>query len=308
MGNNINIGKYLGSKVRGIEPPATGVSYFLDLYPGANAAYSLRKQRSAYTGYAVRVRRSTDNAELDIPFVGDVIDTATLNTFCSGANGYVSILYSQDLGLNHARQINLLFQPKIYDALTGVITYNSKPSILFDGLNDRLVIDTAIPITSHSIFDVVGVTNITASTPAMLKYGGSPSTPTFSEMLYGYGSISGTLTNETEFFMSFRAGQVYGYGSTTTPLNGQLLNSVVYVSNTSFTLRRNNSLIGLNTATTGGFNTTVEPDDIKYIGGRNDGTLNFTGHMQEITIYNSDQTSILNPATLNINSYYNVYP
>jgi hypothetical protein len=308
MGNSINISKYLGSKVRGIEPPIVSASYFLDLYPGANAAYSLRKQRNTYTGNAVRVRRSSDNAELDIPFIGNVVDTATITSFCSGANGFVTTIYGQDLGLNNARQPNLLNQPKIYDSTTGVITYNLRPSILFDGLNDYMIIDTAIPITSHSIFDVVAVTNVTASTPAMLKYGGSPSTVLFSEMLYGYGAISGTLTNETEFFTALRAGQIYGYGDITSPINGQLLNSVVYISNTSFTARRNNTTLSLVTATTSGFNTVVEPDDIKYIGGRNNGTLNFNGHMQEITIYNSEQTSIVVPATLNINSYYNVYP
>jgi hypothetical protein len=30
--------------------------------------------------------------------------------------------------------------------------------------------------------------------------------------------------------------------------------------------------------------------------------------MQEITVYPSDQTSIVNAATLDINTYYNVYP
>jgi hypothetical protein len=83
---------------------------------------------------------------------------------------------------------------------------------------------------------------------------------------------------------------------------------VVNVSNSSFTARRNNTLLVLNTATTGGFNTSREPDDIKYIGARNNGTLNFSGYMQEITIYPSDQTSIVNNATLDINTYYNVYP
>jgi hypothetical protein len=309
MGNSINISKYLGSKVRGIEPPIVSASpLFLDDYPGAGIAYSLRKQRLAYAGSAIRVRRSSDNAELDIPFASGTLDIGTLTSFCTGTNGFVTTVYGQDLGLNNATQSVLLFQPKIYDSTVGTISQNGKPAILFDGVDDHLVIDTALPLTSHTIFDVVSVSSITAASPAMLKYGGSPSGLSFSEMLYGYGAISGTLTNETEFFVSLLAGQVYGYGNTVSPLNGQLLNSLVNVSNSSFTATRNNTLLALNTATTGGFNTSREPDDIKYIGARNNGTLNFSGYMQEITIYPSDQTSIVNNATLDINTYYNVYP
>ena len=40
----------------------------LDIYTGAAAAYSVRKLRNAYTGSAIRVRRSSDNTEQDIGF------------------------------------------------------------------------------------------------------------------------------------------------------------------------------------------------------------------------------------------------
>jgi hypothetical protein len=40
----------------------------LDLFPNAAVAYSLRKLRTAYSGSAIRVRRSSDNTEQDIGF------------------------------------------------------------------------------------------------------------------------------------------------------------------------------------------------------------------------------------------------
>jgi hypothetical protein len=46
----------------------------LDLYPNAAVAYSLRKLRNAYTGPAIRVRRSVDNADQDFGF-NDFNDT-----------------------------------------------------------------------------------------------------------------------------------------------------------------------------------------------------------------------------------------
>lgn len=59
----------------------------LDLLSVASAAsYSLRKLRTAYAGQVIRVRRSSDNAELDIGFVGNLVDTATLLAFVGGEN------------------------------------------------------------------------------------------------------------------------------------------------------------------------------------------------------------------------------
>ena len=53
-----------------IDPPAL----LLDSYPGASVAYSLRKLSSTYAGSAIRVRRSSDNAEQDINFTAGVLE------------------------------------------------------------------------------------------------------------------------------------------------------------------------------------------------------------------------------------------
>lgn len=52
------------------------------------AAYSLRKLRSAYSGDAIRVRRSSDNAEQDIGFVNNELDVTALTAFV----GYNNLL------------------------------------------------------------------------------------------------------------------------------------------------------------------------------------------------------------------------
>ena len=51
----------------------------------ATRAYSTRRLASAYVGSAIRIRRSSDNAEQDIGFVGENLDTAAISTFV-GAN------------------------------------------------------------------------------------------------------------------------------------------------------------------------------------------------------------------------------
>jgi hypothetical protein len=65
----------------------------LDLFPNAAVAYSLRKLRTAYSGNAIRVRRSRDNAEQDINFVGGDLDTQSLLDFV----GYNLLTYSEDI-------------------------------------------------------------------------------------------------------------------------------------------------------------------------------------------------------------------
>ena len=62
--------------------PRGGYVGLLDLFPNAAAAYSLRKLRAAYSGSAVRVRRSSDNTEQDIGFTTQgELDTTSLLSF-----------------------------------------------------------------------------------------------------------------------------------------------------------------------------------------------------------------------------------
>lgn len=85
----------------------------LDTYTGAAAAYSLRKLRTAYTGAAIRVRRSSDNAEQDIGFSGVDLDTAALLSFCGAGNGFVTTWYDQSETGNNATQATTTLQPQI---------------------------------------------------------------------------------------------------------------------------------------------------------------------------------------------------
>lgn len=70
-----------------------GGTLLLDLYPSAAVAYSLRKLRTAYTGSAIRIRRSSDNTEQDIGFIGENLDTQTMLDFV----GYNLLTYSEDV-------------------------------------------------------------------------------------------------------------------------------------------------------------------------------------------------------------------
>ena len=117
---------------------AFGFTGLLDIYPNAAAAYSVRRLRTAYTGSAIRVRRSSDNAEQDIGFSGANLDTTSLTSFCSGADGFVTTWYDQSGNSQNATQSTAANQPQIVNSGT-VIANSGKPCLQFDNANDSLI-------------------------------------------------------------------------------------------------------------------------------------------------------------------------
>jgi hypothetical protein len=109
-----------------------GVVLPLDLVPGATHAYSTRKLRSAYTGFAMKVRRSSDNATDDIPFDsnGD-LDTTALLAFVGNDDGFVDTWFDQSGNGNDVIQATFIRQPQIVSA--GVV--------LTEGASNRAVLD-----------------------------------------------------------------------------------------------------------------------------------------------------------------------
>jgi len=113
----------------------TGV---LDDYPGATAAYSLRRLSSSWTGPSIRVKRQFTFDELDIGFKenGD-LDTEALIDFSEGdAALFVDTLYDQTGNGFHAVS-QLTFGPRIVNSNGTIVFLEGKPSMVFDGLNDE---------------------------------------------------------------------------------------------------------------------------------------------------------------------------
>ena len=144
---------------------AVNVQRFLDIYTGSIAAYSLRRLRTAHTGSAVRVRRSSDDTEQDIGFDADGnFYTSVLESFCSGTDGFVTTWYDQTSNGLNTTQTDTAKQPKIYDSTTGVSTpslsgINSRPAIGINGTvtSPALVSSTSTPDISggYSYYAVI---------------------------------------------------------------------------------------------------------------------------------------------------------
>ena len=102
----------------------------LDTYSGAAAAYSLRQLSSTYSGDAIVVRRASDNTTQAIGFVNNELDTATLESFCSGTDGFVTTWYDQSGNNRNVTKTTAASQPQIVSS-GSTITDNGKPAIEF---------------------------------------------------------------------------------------------------------------------------------------------------------------------------------
>lgn len=118
----------LGGMLSPLAVSATQTPLLLDKVTGAAAAYSLRKLRNAYAGSAVRLRRSSDNAEQDIGFSDGGFDVSAAASFIGGGSGYCAKWYDQSGNGHDAIQATAGAQP-LYKASS----HNGKPGLYFDG-------------------------------------------------------------------------------------------------------------------------------------------------------------------------------
>ena len=103
----------------------------LDTYTGASAAYSLRKLSSDYSGDAIIVTTNGTDSQ-SIGFVGNELDTATLESFAGSGDAYVSTWHDQSGNGRDFTQSTFANMPKIVSS-GSTITQNSKPIVEFDG-------------------------------------------------------------------------------------------------------------------------------------------------------------------------------
>jgi hypothetical protein len=277
-------------------------SYLLDSYSSAAAAYSLRKLRTAYTGNAIRVRRSSDNGEQNIGFdANGNLDTASLLSFVGAGNGFVTTWYDQSGNTNlDAVQNSAVNQP--YIVQSGVLcTLNGKAIIRNPNANVIRCLITPISsaqtrpisiIASGKIYSLPlnGYGNVgfylggTVNAGAGSTYAFSVTPSSFGTQIR-YGSTTVNTINTYNTYSSFIHQGHFASSVLTSRINGidattTITDSAPFATNSNFTL------IGANAVTT---------DFIPNIG------------MYEYIFYFSDKTSDRAGIESNINSYYSIY-
>ena len=268
-------------------------SLLLDLYPNAAAAYSVRKLRTAYTGSAIRVRRSSDNTESDIGFTAlGNLDTTSLTSFCGAGNGFVTTWYDQSGNARNATQTTAANQPQIVSS-GSVITENTKSAIQFTGANTNyMVFNSTITTNPFTILWVSKKSNQLGTTSIILAgsrngndYMGDDVDNEGNPTAYtGTGIIRTALSNTSASGGENTQHLAYLNRRNSTQAVGQFNNSN---NSYSISVSSNNAII----------------DSIAYYGSN----YNFAGVLQEIIIYTSDKSSDRTGISTNINTYYGIY-
>jgi len=259
-----------------------GFEGLLDLYPNATAAYSVRKLRSAYSGAAIRVRRSSDNAEQDIGFTGTGnLDETALTAFVGANDGFVVTWYDQSGNANNATQSTAANQPQIVSS-GSVLTINSKPRIDFDGSNDSLLI-TQFTCAASSYNSFVG--QRTSAGKILMGLAGNQ---------YNF-----SLWADNNYYLQANTSG-YQTSTTTDTSTSHLLLTGLRESGGTQRIYKNGNQI------TSTFNAFALNQDINAIGLYP--SSNFSNcRLQEIVFYNSEQSSNRSGIELNINTYYGIY-
>jgi hypothetical protein len=262
----------------------------LDTYPGADAAYSLRKLRAGYTGNCIRVySTASGNPSLDIGFVNNVLDISTLQTFIGVNTGIVTTWYDQSGNGNNATEFNVNNAPRII--ISGVLqTQNSKPCIKHDGTSLNFTTPIGPVNTNISIFLTAIADNSSQIGPIL----GGSGAPTVFFGVYGGGApavfIGGGLNGTYSFVNT-----IPNYSTTNYTIFNGIINSTNY-----FAYHNNTNFVVVP-----GSLTSLNPTSFAFLG-KYFNTSSFA-KFSEVVIYKSDQSSNRTGIVNNTNSFYTIY-
>jgi hypothetical protein len=261
--------------------------YLLDLYSGAEAAYSLRVLSSSFASSAVvRVRRSSDNAEAD--FTATEITDGTLTTWTGANDGFVVTWYDQSGNTNDVSQSTASQQPQL--VASGVVVTGG---IDFDNSDDFLIgPDLSIGTGPRSVFAVARPDTVGVNADIIVQLRETSTT--------GGGWA---ITPEVAIRTNLRT-----WVSSTPMSTGALnLNSSIYTSGNlhagsdmwlnGASVTRTSGTDGALATATGGI----------IVGAATSGSVNpFDGIISEVVVYLTDQTSNRTGIEANIANAYGI--
>ena len=274
---------------------------------GVARAYSLRKLTSAYSGYALKMRRSGTNEEADVSFdgsgeislvgskvynaSGSTADGTTLGAWIGSANGFAKVWYDQSgLGFNLTQSSNNNYQPKLINS-GAILTTNGRASLDFDGTDDLFPFDeTGLNLADISTFTVIKHDAFNATTKIVWVASFDPANYYLllvnnSEHEFFYSDdyeVSFNAISNNQFLVTNIAGPILGVatqfqdgvqGNGTNPLD---------VSN--FTDSADNGIMGSAA-----------------------GAYFCNGHLQELIFYADDKSPERQAIERDINAYYKIY-
>lgn len=250
----------------------------------AYLAFSLRRMDAYYDGPAIRVRRSSDDAELDIEFKADGdLDLDAMTEFVGASTGYVTTWYDQSGNSRHATAI-AANQPFIIFAGALVVGANGKPAVYHVGSNVQLTFGAPAIGTEYTLVGVVEFASYNTSNGVEWLGGGTNMYgiylfPNGTQVAHGSNGNFWTRTVDTDLSTTYRI--------------------VIVRDDTSVNISLNESY-GAATP----FNGANPTFSLTGLSGEN-ATYNLNGYLQETIVWNSTKSASVRLAIENnLEKYY----
>ena len=276
------LGRQVGTPVL----PVGQSAGLLETYSGAAAAYSLRKLRAGYYGAAIRVRRSSDNAEQDIVFdaVGN-LDTTSLLAFVGSGNGFVTTWYDQSGNGSNLIQTTAANQARI--VYSGVLeTLNGKPALVTNyNYSNSGYYKATYASTINGPATMFNIGSNVATVGASYLWDGLNN----AMYAYSYNSTWMRIGGSTEFTLTG-----YSQGITTQRIINAIYNGA-------------SSKLRINDGTYSTGNTGTIASTGLTLGSAYTGSYLAPAYNQEHIVYPTNQESNATAINNNINSYYSIY-
>jgi hypothetical protein len=282
----------------------------LDSYSGAAAAWSIRKLSAAYSGYAINVRRSSDNATQDIGFDGTgYLDTTALLSFVGAGNGFVTKWYDQSGNRLDRAQASSGAQPLIVNS-GSLVTLNGKAAVDFTGGTASMTAGTTSSFNylhngTKSFVSLVQNENGAASERFINTGGSSTAQVGFLLRSAATNGIGCTVANGSSGNSSIGTSQtsITGLGS----FRQFILGLVLDASNATAANRASLYINGSDNQFSNSSTTAPSMSNAAQAMGAPDSSTTYTGKMQEMIFWNTDQTNNRTGIRDNQKSYYGTY-
>lgn len=281
-------------KVSGVE-----AKLLLNDYTGATAAYSLRRLNANYTGNCIKVRNDS-GTQLDIGFVGDYLDTASLSTHCGSGGGQITVWYDQSGNSRDASQSTVSAMPTIFSS-GSLNEVNSKAAISFDG-GDRLLTASTQLHTGAFYATCVVQSPSSIGNEQILGQDDSHSSPKVRVAQY-LRTASSTSSGRVVVFNTSVAN--FADPSTSISTSNQVQISSYATSGGTIESFDDSATNG-SSSYTGTLATTSMPASIGAGAGSAFVNAGFNGNIQEVVIWDGDKTSIRATIESDIDTYYSI--
>jgi hypothetical protein len=296
----------------------------------ARSLHSLRKIRSGYNGNALRIRRSSDNVEVDVAFDSDdkvsassaitnvaeqggesgSTSATTLGDFISGTDAFVHTWYNQSGATTGATQNSALRQPKIASNGTVLdhILFEGSGTVTTPAATDQYLVDTSInfddALTLGCVSDRLDTTgsgmypvSVSRQSAVNRFFGIQEASSSSIFITRNSTSVSHTVDNSSEL-KRFTIGRVGSNSETDAEVSifGRAFgnNNGADWGNVVYISNQNSFVIGA----LGLANDT---------GGVATGTATFQGKIYETFAYQTDEKDELFKIASNVNNYYGLY-